>query len=151
MNMSNIKSICLRSLLAMCLLLPAYVAPAQSAGPKDEIIKAMDNAALEWNKGNLDGYMVLYDSTATMMTKDGRIGIIDMRALYIKYFFVGNTPKQELFYDNYQLSLLGSDHALLTGRFTLKATASLPQRTGAFSLVLVHTANGWKILHDHSG
>jgi hypothetical protein len=45
----------------MCLLLPAYVTLAQSAAPKDEIIKAMDNAALEWNKGNLDGYMALYD------------------------------------------------------------------------------------------
>jgi ketosteroid isomerase-like protein len=40
---------------------------------------------------------------------------------------------------------------LLTGRFILKANEKMKEMTGTFSLVFVHTANGWKILHDHSG
>ncbi|MGN6401938.1 MAG: hypothetical protein ACTHMD_15880 [Flavisolibacter sp.] len=27
----------------------------------------------------------------------------------------------------------------------------MKERTGTFSLVFVRTANGWRILHDHSG
>jgi hypothetical protein len=95
--------------------------------------------------------MALYDSTATMMTKSGRIGLDGIRAVYVKYYFDGNVPKQELSYDNYQLTFLGPDYALLTGSFMLKANAKLPQRTGIYSLIFVHRNNGWKLLHDHSG
>jgi len=145
------KNIVVKPLFILLLLLAAFNTRAQSSDPKDEIIKGMNDAALDWNKGNLDGYMALYDLTATMMTKTGRIGLDGIRAVYVKYYFDGNVPKQELSYDNYQLTFLGPDYALLTGSFTLKANTKLPQRTGIYSLIFVRRANGWKLLHDHSG
>jgi ketosteroid isomerase-like protein len=145
------KNITIKPLLILLLLLAAFSTHAQNSAAKDEIIKGMNDAALDWNKGNLDGYMALYDSTATMMTKSGRIGLDGIRAVYVKYYFDGNVPKQELSYDNYQLTFLGPDYALLTGSFMLKANAKLPQRTGIYSLIFVHRNNGWKLLHDHSG
>jgi ketosteroid isomerase-like protein len=49
-----------------------------------------------------------------------------------------------------KVRLLGSDYALLTGAFTLYGN-NLPERSGRYSLVMIHAKNGWKILHDHSG
>jgi hypothetical protein len=95
--------------------------------------------------------MAMYDSSATTMTKNGRISLDSLKALYERYYFDGKNPKQQLAYDTYQFTLLGQDYAILTGRFILKANENLPQRTGIFSLIFVHKANGWKLLHDHSG
>ena len=124
---------------------------AQSAAAEKEIIASMNDATANWNKGDLDAYMALYDPSATMMLSSGRVGLDSIRGMYVKYYFKDGRPKQELLYDTYQLTLLGNDYALLTGRFVLKANDKLPERHGTFSLTMVRRKNGWKILHDHSG
>jgi ketosteroid isomerase-like protein len=123
----------------------------QNNSPKEEIIKSMEDGAADWNKGDLDDYVALYDSSATMMTRDGRIGLDGIRQVFVKYYFDGKMPKQQLSYDHYELTMLGENYALLTGRFILKASSSLPERTGIFSVILVHRPGGWKLVHDHSG
>ena len=145
------KNISIKHLLIVALLFLTFSVRAQNNSPKDEIIKTMEKALAEWNNGNLDGYMAQYDPEATMMGPDGRIGLDGIRQVYVKHYFDGKMPKQQLSYDNYQLTLLGENYALLTGRFILKANATLPQRIGIFSVILVHRADGWKLLHDHSG
>lgn len=140
---------------AHCLLvfvvfsLTAISAKAQT--PAKEIIQAMDAAAAEWNSGNLDGYMQLYDTAATMMMPQGRAGLQAIRGLYEKYYFENGRPKQILAYDTYQFTPLGSDYGLLTGRFILKANEKMKERSGTFSVILTRTHKGWKLLHDHSG
>ena len=129
---------------------PGVHTPAQVSPAEKEIIAAMDDATVQWNKGNLDGYMALYDGTATMMTGGGRVGIDSIRRIYVVHYFVNGQPKQQLSYDTYQLTMLGKDHALLTGRFMLKANDKFPERHGVFSLTMIHRKEGWRILHDHS-
>jgi ketosteroid isomerase-like protein len=124
---------------------------AQEAAAEKEIFAAMNAATVQWNKGDLDAYMSLYDHDATMMLAAGRVGLDSIRGMYVRYYFPGGHPKQELAYDTYQLTLLGKDFALLTGRFILKANDKYPERKGTFSLTMVHRKDGWKILHDHSG
>jgi ketosteroid isomerase-like protein len=145
------KAIVIKSLLLFCFLQGAILVKAQKSPAKNEIISSMDKAAKDWNKGDLDAYVSLYDDSATMMFKTGRIGLDSIRALYVKYYFVNNMPKQELSYDNYQLTMLGNNYALLTGTFKLKATDKIPERNGAFSLIFIHRLHKWKLLHDHSG
>jgi len=125
--------------------------PAAQSAAEKEIFAAMNEATVQWNKGDLDAYMALYDPHATMMLSSGRVGLDSIRGMYVKYYFPGGHPKQELAYDTYQLTLLGKDYALLTGRFILKANEKYPERKGIFSLTMVHRKDGWKILHDHSG
>jgi len=145
------KAIVIKSLLLICFLQTASLVKAQKSPAENEIISAMDQAAKDWNKGDLDAYVSLYDDSATMMLKTGRVGLDSIRALYVKYYFVNNMPKQELSYDNYQFTRLGENYALLTGTFKLKATDKLPERNGSFSLVFVRRSTKWKLLHDHSG
>jgi ketosteroid isomerase-like protein len=137
--------------MVMAFVLVTGTVKAQAGNAETQVIQLMNKAAEQWNKGDLDGYMALYDTSATMMLPKGRTKINGMRELYEKYYFDNGMPKQLLGYDTYEFTPLGKDYALLTGRFILKANDKMKERTGTFSLVFVHTANGWKILHDHSG
>ena len=138
-------------LMSLVLVMTSGASKAQAANDEKQIIQAMNAAAEQWNKGDLDGYMALYDTSATMMLQKGRTRVNGMRELYEKYYFENGKPRQMLGYDTYEFTALGKEYALLTGRFILKANDQMKERTGTFSLVFVHTSNGWKILHDHSG
>lgn len=135
--------------LMLCFLFFADKSQAQS---KDEkaIISAMNASAGQWNQGKLDAFMGMYDPSATMMMPGGTVGIDSIRGLYVHKYFKGDMPKQNLRYSDMHVRFLGSGYALLTGAFTLYGN-SLPERSGRYSLVMVKTKNGWKILHDHSG
>jgi ketosteroid isomerase-like protein len=145
----------MKNVVFLALLLLPVFGRSQAQAPQNaaekEIFAAMDTAAAEWNKGDLDAYMSLYDPAATMMLSAGRVGLDSIRGMYVKYYFPGGHPKQELAYDTYQLTMLGKNYALLTGRFILRKNERFPERKGTFSLTMVHRKDGWKILHDHSG
>ena len=120
---------------------------AQDAQSK--IIAAMKNSENDWNKGDLDSFMKMYTDQSTMMMPTGPVGINTIKELYEKKYFNGKMPKQNLHYDDLQVTLLGEKYALLTGKFTLSGN-NLPERSGRYSLVMILTKDGWKILHDHS-
>jgi ketosteroid isomerase-like protein len=143
-----------RVILAAGLFLIANKSNAQIAPDNDprvvEITTSMNNSALEWNKGNLQPLMDLYDPSATMSMPAGLVGLDGIRAVYEKYYFVGKMPKQNLRYSDMKVRFLGKDYAILTGGFTLYGN-NLPERSGRYSLVMVRKGKTWKILHDHSG
>jgi ketosteroid isomerase-like protein len=112
------------------------------------IIAAMNSSAIDWNKGDLDSFMKMYTESSTMMMPTGPVGISAIRELYEKKYFNGKMPRQNLFYDEMKVTLLGENYALLTGKFTLSGN-NLPERSGRYSLVMVYTKDDWNILHDH--
>lgn len=121
------------------------------AQPKEAaIIAAMKNSENDWNLGDLDNFMKMYIASSTMMMPTGPVGLNTIRELYEKKYFNGKMPKQNLYYDELKVTLLGENYALLTGKFTLSGN-NLPERSGRYSLVMIYTKGGWKILHDHSG
>jgi uncharacterized protein (TIGR02246 family) len=140
--------------LLLCFFLITIKAEAQTATDSDpntkEIIAAMNSSADEWNKGHLEAFMNLYDPSATMMMTAGPVGMDSIKSLYVRKYFKGGMPKQNLRYSDMKVRFLGESYALLTGAFTLYGN-DLPERSGRYSLVLVKSKNGWKILHDHSG
>jgi ketosteroid isomerase-like protein len=134
----------------LCFLGIAVIAStvrAQDAQTK--IIAAMKNSENDWNKGDLESFMKMYIDESTMMMPTGPAGITTIRELYEKKYFNGKMPKQNLHYDDLKVTLLGKKYALLTGKFTLSGN-NLSERSGRYSLVMILTKSGWKILHDHS-
>jgi len=125
-------------------------AQGSDAHSKAAIIAAMNNSADQWNKGDLEDFLKMYTDSSTMMYPTGPVGLSSIRELYAKKYFNGKVPKQNLFYSEMKVTLLGENYALLTGKFTLKG-GGLPERSGVYSLVMVLGKDGWKILHDHSG
>ena len=115
-----------------------------------QITAAMDSSVAAWNNGDLESFLNLYDPSATMMMPSGPVGLDAIRVLYVNKYFSGKMPKQNLRYSDMKVRLLGDNYSLLTGAFTLYGN-NLPDRSGRYSLVMIHTKYGWKILHDHSG
>jgi hypothetical protein len=130
------------------LVIKAKAQPVNDPAAK-EIIRVMNNSAREWNEGKLDAFIDLYDPTATMMMPTGPVGMSGIKDLYQKKYFKGKMPKQNLRYTDMKVRFLGNNYALLTGAFTLYGN-NLPERSGRYSLVMIHAKSGWKILHDHS-
>jgi len=137
--------------LILFLSLFVFAMQAKAQGTKAAaIIVAMNNSAKDWNAGNLEDFMKMYTDSSTMMYPTGPVGLSSIRDLYEKKYFNGKMPKQNLSYSEMKVTMLGENYALLTGKFTLSGN-NLPERSGVYSLVMVLTKDGWKILHDHSG
>jgi ketosteroid isomerase-like protein len=140
--------------LLFLLFLSTFAIPAKAQRSDEKakaaIISAMENSENDWNKGELGDYMKMYTDSSTMMMPTGPAGLSVIKDLYEKKYFNGKMPKQNLHYSELKVTLLGKNYALLTGKFTLSGN-NLPERSGRYSLVMVHTNTGWKILHDHSG
>jgi ketosteroid isomerase-like protein len=149
MKASQKFSLIVSCILFLCII-TIHVRAQSSTGPKETaIITAMKNSENDWNKGDLDSFMKMYISSSTMMMPTGPAGFSTIKELYEKKYFNGKMPKQNLHYDELKVTMLGDNYALLTGKFTLSGN-NLPERSGRYSLVMIYTKDGWKILHDHS-
>jgi ketosteroid isomerase-like protein len=149
--MSSTKKFILCLFLFVAVLSQVKAQSGTEATPKAAaIIAAMKNSENDWNTGNLDNFMKMYTDSSTMMYPTGPVGISTIRNLYQTKYFNGKMPKQSLHYSDMKVMMLGENYALLTGKFTLSGN-NLPERSGVYSLVMVYTKDGWKILHDHSG
>lgn len=135
--------------LLLCISFSMLSKQTNAQDAQSKIIAAMKNSENDWNKGDLDSFMKMYTDESTMMMPTGPAGINTIKDLYEKKYFSGKMPKQNLHYDDLKVTLLGEKYALLTGKFTLSGN-NLPERSGRYSLVMILTKNGWKILHDHS-
>ena len=141
--------IVLSCFLVLTILSLRATAQQTSGSAETAIITAMKNSEDDWNKGDLTSFMKMYTDVSTMMMPTGPAGLSAIQDLYEKHYFNGKTPKQNLHYDELKVTMLGDKYALLTGKFTLSGN-NLPERSGRYSLVMIHTTTGWKILHDHS-
>lgn len=150
---ASLKANLMLSCFLFFLALAMQVKAQQGTGAHSKeaaIVSAMKNSENDWNKGDLDNFMKIYADSSTMMMPTGPVGLSAIRSLYEKHYFNGRMPKQNLYYSELKVTMLGTNYALLTGKFTLSGN-NLPERSGRYSLVMVYTKDGWKILHDHSG
>ena len=119
------------------------------SNPAAPITALMHQSAEDWNRGDLDRFMALYDTASTFLTQNGNLRLPGMRENYQRGFFKGDKPIQNLRFEAMEVRPLGNGHALLTGRFVLYGN-DLPDRKGIYTLVFVQRGKEWKILHDHS-
>ena len=120
-------------------------APADVAGLPALLLATTDR----WNAGDLEGFIAPYAADTTFMTPAGLIGRDAMRLRYQTRYFTGARPDQQLRFDELRVTPLGAGHALMTGRFVLSGGGK-PEQSGRFTLVWARTADGWRIVHDHS-
>ncbi len=150
---------CLLASLLLCGLLSgassafaAEPAPQPSDWSADEAqIQALSQASGDaWNQGDLKGHLAIYTQEMTFMTRNGPSpGVAPLEKSFAEKYFKDGRPKQTLRFDNRSLRRLGPDAALETGRYTLTGGGE-PDQSGWFTLVWVRTAEGWRVVHDHS-
>lgn len=144
-----------RVLLATLLLLSASCAARSPAGSSDaaSAIPAMLRASAEaWNRGDLESFLDDYldSSETTFVGSDVSFGVDEIRERYLRSYWRTGQPEGLLRFEDLHVRPLGTDHALARGRYVLTDRNGAEQGTGFFSLVLVRTSDGWRIIHDHS-
>lgn len=106
-----------------------------------------------WNRGDLDAFMRLgyWQSPDLTFFSGGtrRQGYEEVLARYRANYQGAGTEMGHLRFDEAETLPLGSDHALLRGRWSLDM-ADGTQRGGLFTLLLRRFPEGWRIIHDHT-
>jgi uncharacterized protein (TIGR02246 family) len=130
-------------------LLLAGVLFAQTA----QLERAMHDAAAAWNRGDLATFAAYYDDSPQTMFIGREVTRGGVQAILDRYKRSYSTPEKmgKLTYSEMEVRPLGSDYALMTGKFELKASAGAGgDAAGRYTLVWKKTAKGWKIIHDHT-
>ena len=141
----------MRSLLLVPLLLGSLsLAAAETSSGEPEIRAALQASSDAWNRGDLKGHLAIYAEDVTSIGAAGpRHGVARIEESFSKKYFKDGRPKQTLGFSEITLRPLGKDATLAIGRWTLSGGGE-PEQTGWFSLVWQRTAQGWKVVHDHS-
>ena len=115
------------------------------------IVAELHASAEAWNDGDLEGFLAPYSEETTYVGSSGMVrGKDELRETYQGNYWANGAPTSDLRFDDIEVRMLGSDHALLTGRYLLFDDAGVLQGEGPFSLVYAMTDDGWRIIHDHS-
>ena len=132
-----------------------------SAGPgspqprHDDVIDVLMASADAWNRGDLAAFMDPYERSerVSFAGRDRFIsGFSTIEDIYRRgYWGDRAAPADSLSFEVFEVRPLDDEAALLLGRFRLsERQTGVVNSTGIFSLVWVHTENGWKMTHDHT-
>ena len=133
----------MRLLFSVCVL-------AQAQDDARATRTVLENQVKAWNRRDLAGYMKGYwNSDSTVFISGGRV-LRGYQTVFERYQKTYGTPEQMgmLEFDELGIRFLANDVAATTGRWEL--TRANGQRGGRFTLLLHRTAEGWRIVYDHT-
>lgn len=124
-----------------------------AATPQDDIRAVLSMQEQAWNRADIDAFMTGYLESAEI-TFQGRSGVTrGYAAVRERYKKAYATPEKmgKLKFTIDEVRLVTPDSALVLGGFALTRTKEAGgDASGRFSLVLVNTTQGWRIVHDHT-
>jgi uncharacterized protein (TIGR02246 family) len=131
--------------------------PALRADPIESpsaavIRQVLDDQATAWNRGDVDAFMRAYKDSpdTTFIGKTIAQGYQPILERY-KKTYSSKDAMGTLDYSDITVRELGANYAVVTGKFHLARTAAGGgDAQGIFSLVWEKTAEGWKIILDHT-
>jgi len=139
----------MKTALLACLLLTAPLRAADDAATA--IPKVLDAQVAAWNKGDLEGFMAGYLPSEELSFYSGKTitsGWKPTLERYRKRYQGDGKEMGKLAFSDLKVQTLGDDSAFVRGKWKLELKASSPE--GLFTLILRKTADGWKIVHDHT-
>jgi ketosteroid isomerase-like protein len=129
----------------------AALATGQTAGAKESIQQVLDAQVIAWNKGDLRGFMEGYWQSPELTFFSGGTTTRGWQATldrYRKKYQGEGKEMGKLAFKEIDIKLLGSDHALVTGRWHLELKKEAVG--GLFTLLFQKKDAGWRIVHDHT-
>ena len=139
----------------LCLFLLPCVFEAVTAQdtlePPKAIRSVLDDQVEAWNQKDLGRFMKGYWQDEGLTFFSGNQKTAGWKATlerYRKKYQGEGKEMGRLSFEDLSIELLGTDHALVRGRFRLVLTNETP--AGIFTLILRKTPEGWRIIHDHT-
>lgn len=144
------RGVLFSALMVMLLLVPLKTTYAQSS---DSAIKqVLADQVSAWNRGDIDGFMRGYKESpeTTFVGKTVQHGWQKVLERYKR-----NYPTKEtmgtLDFSDLEVRMIDAEHAVATGKYHLaRSAAGGGDASGVFSLVWEKSADGWKIILDHT-
>jgi ketosteroid isomerase-like protein len=141
----------LLAMLVVCVVAAQTCADAQPADPKAAIQKVLDDQVAAWNKRDLPGFMAGYWKSDKLTFYSGKEITSGWQATldrYRKKYQGEGKEMGKLSFKEIKIQMLGTDHALVTGRWHLGLAKS--EAGGLFTLIVHKKDAGWRIVHDHT-
>jgi beta-aspartyl-peptidase (threonine type) len=138
-------------LLAVGLPLAGGAEPPEAAKARIAIQKVIDDQAAAWNLGDLEGFMTGYwksDDLSFFSGKDHTQGWKATLERYRKRYQAEGKEMGKVVFTEVQIEPLGADSAFVRGRWQVITKKETLQ--GLFTLIVKKTADGWRIVHDHT-
>jgi ketosteroid isomerase-like protein len=117
---------------------------------KNAIKKVMDEQALAWNRGDLEGFMQGYWNSPEMtfvssgkITKGWQPTLDNYKKSYDSKAKMGILTFSDL-----EITILGKESAVVLGKWSLQREKDNPH--GLFTITFRRFKEGWRIILDHS-
>src|SRR5215471_2111251 len=153
-----------RSRSSLVLALMALLATAAGVGAQNRLATptqadtktaAAVRAVLEaqrdaWNRGDIEGFMDGYARSADTVFVSGDSVTHGWQTVldHYKKGYDSRDKMGTLAFTDLEIVSLGSDAAVVLGRWRLQRASDQPH--GTFTLIFRRTSQGWKIIHDHT-
>ncbi len=136
--------------LSMALL--AFTLHAVAATPQEDIRAVMNTQVAAWNRGDIAGFASTYENSPKLLFvgKSLAHGYQEMLARYKREY---PTPAKmgKLAFTGLEVDVLSPEWANVVGHFRLdRAKTQGGSADGVFTLLFHRTAQGWRILQDHT-
>ncbi len=131
-------------------VLSIALADADAPEPRDAIAGVLHAQQEAWNRGDIDSFMNGYahsETTVFVSGDDVTRGWQTVRDRYLKKYD-DRAKMGALIFSDLQITVLSADSAVALGRWELKRANDNPH--GRFTLIFRKTAEGWRIVHDHT-
>ena len=135
--------------IALLAILATAVAADDSA---NDVRVLLDRQVADWNRKDLDGFCAGYWRSPKLVFQSGGDkveGWEAMRSRYRKRYQGEGKAMGALAFREVEVEPLGPDSAFARGRWELQF-ADGKKAGGRFTLILRKTADGWRIVHDHT-
>lgn len=137
------------ALMWLCLV-PQKPVLAQDA--ESAIKQVLADQVSAWNRGDIDAFMQGYKDSpeTTFIGKTVHHGWQQVMQRY-KASYSTKEAMGTLAFSDLMVRMLGAEHAVVTGKYHLtRSAAGGGDASGIFSLVWEKSAEGWKIILDHT-
>jgi ketosteroid isomerase-like protein len=141
--------------LVLAFLLIFVSAGVVFAQTKDEkakaaIRKVMDEQAVAWNSGNIEGFMQGYWNSPELkfVSGDGVTKGWQPTLDRYKKSYDSRAKMGVLTFSDLDITILSKDSAVVLGNWALQREKDNPK--GKFTLVFRKFKDGWRIIHDHT-
>ncbi|MGA9997948.1 MAG: DUF4440 domain-containing protein [Pyrinomonadaceae bacterium] len=140
------------------LLTTAIVAAAQTQGTVskrdakiiNEIRTVMETQVAAWNRGDIDGFMDGYARSNETVFVSGDNVTRGWQTVLDRYKkgYDSREKMGTLSFSDLEITPLSKDSAVVLGSWKLTRAKDTPH--GRFTLIFRKTAQGWRIVHDHT-
>lgn len=117
-----------------------------------DVVKVLLSQERAWNAGDMDAFLSSYEKSKELIVISNGVahGFEDVEATYKKNY-PDRASMGTLTFSDLEPHILDDRFAMATGRYSLERVKNKGgNASGTFSLVLEKTAQGWKIILDHT-